>query len=119
GAELVILLSHLCASETRALAPLAAELGIPLIGGGHCHEEIDELREGVQLIESGYFLRGYVRVELLFDRQAGKALEMRVELVRNRTGRLDPHVQDLMAEWRSRLHPALWQPIGFARPAVS
>jgi 2',3'-cyclic-nucleotide 2'-phosphodiesterase (5'-nucleotidase family) len=114
GAELVVLLSHLCASETRALAPLAAELGIPLIGGGHCHEEIDEILEGVQLIESGYFLRGYVRVELLFDRQAGKALDMRVELVRNRTGRLDPGVQDLMAGWRSRLDPELWQPIGYA-----
>src|SRR3990172_6751269 len=64
GAELVILLSHLCAGETRALAPRAAELGIPLIGGGHCHEEIDEVLEGVQLIESGYFLRGSVRGEV-------------------------------------------------------
>lgn len=114
GAELLILLTHLCASETRALAPLAAELGIPLLGGGHCHEEIDQVVEGVQLVESGYFLRNYVRVEMLFDRQLGAAQEMRVELIRNRTSRRNPAVVSLMQAWRARMDPALWKPIGFA-----
>jgi 2',3'-cyclic-nucleotide 2'-phosphodiesterase (5'-nucleotidase family) len=114
GAELVILLTHLCANETRALAPLAAELGIPLIGGGHCHQEINEIVEGVQLIESGFFLRGYMRVELLFDRTAGRVTEMRAELIRNRRQQFDEQISGLMSDWRARTDPALWEPIGYA-----
>jgi len=114
GAELIILLTHLCAGETRGLAPLAAELGIPLIAGGHCHEEISEIAEGVQLIESGYFMRGYVRVELLFDRTAGKVQQMRVEWIRNRGRRRDEQILALMEHWRGRTDPAIWEPVGYS-----
>jgi 2',3'-cyclic-nucleotide 2'-phosphodiesterase (5'-nucleotidase family) len=68
----------------------------------------------VRLIESGYFLRNYARAELLFDRQAGRLQEMQVELVRNRTRRLDPQVQQVMQEWRAGIDPALWEPIGYS-----
>lgn len=114
GAELLILIGHLCASETRALAPLAAELGIPIIGGGHCHEEINETVDGVLLVESGYFFRGYKRIELLFDTTRDEIVELRAEQIPNRGGRADPEISALMDDWRAQTDPGLWEVIGYA-----
>jgi 2',3'-cyclic-nucleotide 2'-phosphodiesterase/3'-nucleotidase len=41
GAELLLLIGHLCQDEMRELAPLANEFEIPVIGGGHCHQLFD------------------------------------------------------------------------------
>jgi 2',3'-cyclic-nucleotide 2'-phosphodiesterase (5'-nucleotidase family) len=119
GAELLILIGHLCVSETRALAPLAAELGIPIIGGGHCHEEINETVDGVLLVESGYFFRGYKRIELLFDLSRDEVVELRVEQIPNRGGRADPEIAALMEEWRGRTDPGLWEVIGYADQQIN
>jgi 2',3'-cyclic-nucleotide 2'-phosphodiesterase/3'-nucleotidase len=42
GAQLMILLGHLCTGEMRSLAPVATELGIQILCTGHCHEETVE-----------------------------------------------------------------------------
>jgi len=119
GAELLVVIGHLCVSETRALAPLAAELGIPIIGGGHCHEEIQETVDGVLLVESGYFFRGYQRIELLFDTTRDEIVELRAEQIPNRGGRADPQISKLMEDWRSRTDPGLWQVIGYADQQIN
>ncbi len=114
GAELLILLTHVCAAETRDLAPLAAELGISIITGGHCHEEINEVIEGVQLVESGFFMRGYMRMELLFDRRTLEIIELETELVRNTSRRRDSEVLELMETWHGQADPGLWEVIGYS-----
>jgi len=119
GAELLIVIGHLCVSETRALAPLASELGIPIIGGGHCHEEIQETVEGVLLVESGYFFRGYKRIDLLFDTARDEVVELRAEQIPNRGGRADPEISALMEDWRSRTDPSLWEVIGYADQQIN
>ena len=118
GAELLLIVGHVCASETRALAPLAARLDIPLIGGGHCHQEINEVVDGVRLVESGFFNRGYTRIELLFDTENGVIVELESEFVPNRTGREDPEIAELIVDWRARTDQAVWEVIGFADPSI-
>ena len=54
GAELLLIIGHLCAGETRALADDAAANGIYFLGGGHCHEEINEIVGSVRIVESGF-----------------------------------------------------------------
>ena len=118
GAELLLIVGHVCASETRALAPLAARLDIPFIGGGHCHQEINEVVDGVRLVESGFFNRGYTRIELLFDTENGVIVELESEFVPNRAGREDPEIAELIVDWRARTDQAVWEVIGFADPSI-
>ena len=118
GAELLLIVGHVCASETRALAPLAARLDIPLIGGGHCHQEINEVVDGVRLVESGFFNRGYTRIEFLFDTENDVIVELESEFVLNRAGREDPEIGELMEEWRTRTDEAIWEVIGFAESSI-
>lgn len=50
GADLLILIGHLCQAEAYRLAPLAAEQGIVLLGGGHCHEILNAAHGNIQLV---------------------------------------------------------------------
>lgn len=113
GAQLLIVLAHVCASETRQLAAVAAEHGISIIGGGHCHQEIDEVVDGVHLVESGYFMRAYVRIELLFDTETSQVVELQTALIRNDHRAVDDQIEATIEDWRGRTDPALWQPIGY------
>jgi 2',3'-cyclic-nucleotide 2'-phosphodiesterase (5'-nucleotidase family) len=118
GAELLMIVGHTCAAQTRQLAPLAAEHGVSIIGGGHCHEEINEVVQGVRLIESGFFMRGYVRIELLFDTSTDTLEELRVEQISNTGARTDRTVSESMEAWRAQIDPALWNPIGYADRSI-
>jgi 2',3'-cyclic-nucleotide 2'-phosphodiesterase (5'-nucleotidase family) len=118
GAELLLIIGHVCAGETRALAPVAAEIDIRFIGGGHCHQEINEVVDGVRLVESGFFNRGYTRIDLLFDTETGKIVEMVSEFVPNRAGREDPEIAELIEAWRDRTDEAIWEVIGYADPSI-
>ena len=118
GAELLMIIGHVCAAESRALAPVAAELDIRFIGGGHCHQEINETVNGVRLVESGFFNRSYTRIDLLFDKETGKIVEMESEFVPNRAGREDPEIAALIEDWRARTDDAIWEVIGYANPSI-
>jgi 5'-nucleotidase/UDP-sugar diphosphatase len=119
GADLVLVLGHICNRDLRSLAPLAHELDIPLIFGGHCHELLNEDVAGVRLVQSGSFLRGYTRVDLLFDRSARQIISLEASYYENHPGRVDKSLSDRLASWRSRSDLALWEAFGYARRKIS
>lgn len=118
GAQLLAVLGHICTAEMRLLAPLAAELGIAFLFGGHCHEETIETLEGVTLVQSGSFLRGYSRLALLFDTVSGKVVEIAPSLQPNRKGREDADMAAQVTSWRERMDPSLWEVIGYAQGKI-
>jgi len=119
GADLVLILGHLCTADLRSLAPLARQLEIPILFGGHCHEVTNETVEGVLLVQSGSFMRGYTRIDLLFDLQSKKLVSLRAGFHRNEPGRVDKTVTDRIKTWRDQSDPALWQGIGYARQQIA
>ncbi len=118
GAELLLIVGHVCAGETRVLAPVAAEFNIRFIGGGHCHQEINEVVDGVRLVESGFFNRGYTRIDLLFDTESDEIIEMDSEFVPNRAGREDPEIVELVDDWHIRTDEAIWEVIGYVDTGI-
>jgi 5'-nucleotidase/UDP-sugar diphosphatase len=119
GADLVLVLGHICNSDMRSLAPLAHTLDIPLIFGGHCHELMNEDVAGVRLVQSGFFMRGYTRVDLLFDRSARKVTSLEATYLENHPGRTDASLSDRIASWRARSDLELWETFGYARREIS
>ena len=118
GAELLLIVGHVCAGETRALASIAAQFDIHFIGGGHCHEEINEVVNGVRLVETGFFNRGYTRIDLLYDTETDEIIEMESEFVPNRAGREDAEIAQLIEDWRTRTDDAIWEVIGFVDSSI-
>jgi 2',3'-cyclic-nucleotide 2'-phosphodiesterase/3'-nucleotidase len=118
GADLILLISHLCAGDTGKLASLAAEQGIAVIGGGHCHKVVNEVANGTRIIESSYFMRGYTRLDLYFDTVEGEVILADAEYVPNKEGRADPVISEIIETWRDRVDPELWEVIGFTEGEI-
>lgn len=113
GADLIIVAGHICRAESQALVPLASRLGIPLLAGGHCHEQYVESVEGVTLIESGYFLRGYTRVDLLVDTALDRVVELQAEYKVNTDPSPDAAMVARLDRWVEALPPDLLVPVGY------
>jgi 2',3'-cyclic-nucleotide 2'-phosphodiesterase (5'-nucleotidase family) len=114
GAELLILIGHLCHEEMRELAPLASDLGISLIGGGHCHQLFEEQFEGVTLIQSGSQYDNYAKVDLFFDDFADTVISISSSTHANPDSIPDMSIESVVLKWRNRLDIALSEVIGYA-----
>jgi 5'-nucleotidase / UDP-sugar diphosphatase len=114
GADLILVAGHICGSEAEALAPLASTLGIPLIAGGHCHQQFTRSVDGVALIESGYFLQGYTRVDLWVDTVSDRAVELETEYKTNLAGSQDAAMASRINTWVGQLPAEMLEPLGYA-----
>jgi 5'-nucleotidase/UDP-sugar diphosphatase len=113
GAELIILIGHLCHDEMRELAPLAREFGIPVIGGGHCHQLFEETFEGVTLLQSGSQYDNYAKAELLFDDFADTLISISSSVHANSDSIRDMSIESVVSKWRNRLDKTLTEVIGY------
>jgi 2',3'-cyclic-nucleotide 2'-phosphodiesterase (5'-nucleotidase family) len=118
GAELIIIIGHLCHEEMIDLVPLALEFGIPLIGGGHCHQAFEENYSGVTLIQSGSQYNNYARVELLFDDFADTVMSISSSLHANSDSLMDSSIEMVVEKWRSRLGTTLSEVIGYTTSEI-
>jgi len=114
GVDLVIVAGHICGSEAEALAPLASAMDIPLIAGGHCHQQTTRTVDGVMLIESGYFLRGYTRVDLMVDTELDRVVELRAEYKPNQGSGRDAAMASRIDTWIAQLPADMLEPLGYA-----
>ena len=113
GAELVLLIGHLCYNEMIELVPLAKKYGIALIGGGHCHQIIQEKHEGILLVQSGAHYDNYTRIELFFDDYADTLVSISSSLHENSDGNRDMSVEAIVTKWQTRLDGTLSEVIGY------
>jgi len=125
GAELVIVTAHACPSELRALAPVAAELSIPLLAGGHCHLLENFERDGVRIVGPGSHWQAFAQIDIVFDAAAGEAVSVEAELapVRYVTAAGNPVTPDagieaIVAEWQAQVDEALGEVIGYTETGI-
>lgn len=84
GCELVVALAHL-GSDLQVpykSTDLAAEVpGLDLVIDGHSHLVLDERVHGVPVVSSGYYGKALGRLDIVYDREAGRVLEIRNRLI--------------------------------------
>jgi 2',3'-cyclic-nucleotide 2'-phosphodiesterase (5'-nucleotidase family) len=105
--------------DRRALAPQAAEWGIAIIGGGHCHERVSSVVEGVALVEGGAHLEAYAKVDLTFDTATDEVLSIEPSTHSNTGGTPDPAVAAVVADWRAQAEQALSHVIGYTQEEIA
>jgi 2',3'-cyclic-nucleotide 2'-phosphodiesterase (5'-nucleotidase family) len=125
GAELVIVAAHVCPAERHALIPVAAELSIPLLAGGHCHELENVEREGVRIVGPGAHWQAFVQVDIAFDTATGEVVGTEAELipVEHATSAGPPTppdagIEELLAEWQAEVEEALGEVVGYTESGV-
>ena len=125
GAELVVVIAHVCPSDLHSLIPVASELSIPLMAGGHCHSQLENSEEkGVRIIGAGAHWQSFSRIDITLDTGTGKVLKTQAELVpiEYPVGRNpyepDEGIQTIVAEWSARVEKELGEVIGYSRTGI-
>ncbi|HCK99426.1 MAG TPA: hypothetical protein DHW42_04890 [Candidatus Marinimicrobia bacterium] len=119
GAELLVVAGHFGQLEMEELVPVAKELGISIIGGGHSHQRVNEMIDGVAIIEAGGRMSHYGKIEVLFDTVADTVIKLTQELLKNEGGTLDPEIVSIISYWRSKVDSSLSQVIGYVNQDIN
>ncbi|MCC6644519.1 MAG: bifunctional metallophosphatase/5'-nucleotidase [Polyangiaceae bacterium] len=128
GADVVVVISHVCAEELAPMVARHPDLGLAFVGAGHCHR--DDVRDGAgtPVVEPGSFLRGYVRADLEIDPDAparhrlrGRARIERVSLEAPADAPdapEDPRLRDEIAQAATKTRAALGEVVGYAARSI-
>ena len=119
GADIIIILGHICKFEMEELSPLAAELGIPIITGGHCHSQVLEEKNGVLMIESEAYWRSYVKVELDYNEKNKSTEILSYEVVKNISESRNEDIEALVDRWETEANKTLEIPLAYTSSTIS
>ncbi len=119
GAELLIVIAHICKDEMIELAPRAKEMGISVITGGHCRDTINDDVNGVALIHTGYYMQNYGKIEISFDIAADTVVSMSQSIVANKGHAMDGQIQAIVDRWKGLINSSLSEVIGYANSEIS
>ncbi len=118
GADVVLVIAHLCEDEMRSLVATAARLDIAMIGGGHCNDRVAEVVRGVALVEAAWQYAAYGRVDLTVDLATGDVRDVAVVLKDNPPGTADPDVAAIVDRWQTELDNELMVTIGYTEDGI-
>jgi 2',3'-cyclic-nucleotide 2'-phosphodiesterase (5'-nucleotidase family) len=118
GSELLIVIGHICEDEMRGLISLSNELGISVIGGGHCHKIVSNIVKNVAIIESGSFMQNYSKVELWFDDDKNKVTNITSYTIQNTGATSDSKIASIVTKWKTKINSSLSEVIGYANKKI-
>ncbi|RUA15281.1 MAG: hypothetical protein DSY55_06615, partial [Clostridia bacterium] len=113
GADVILVTSHLCNEEVRAVAQNTRDLDIALIGGGHCHQRLSEKSGNTILLASGSYFQAYGWATLTIDQTTKQIVKSDYGVEDNNGGRADKEVASIVEKWQKRTDEALSEPIGY------
>ncbi len=118
GADVVVVLGHICSTAMIELVPLAKSLGVSVLGGGHCHQEVAEVREGIALVVGGSWMASYGKVRVTFDPESGEVSSVVPSIGANRGGTADAAVAAVVSKWQEAADQELSTVIGYTEAGI-
>ncbi|KAA3663517.1 MAG: bifunctional metallophosphatase/5'-nucleotidase [Chloroflexi bacterium] len=113
GADLILVPGHICRYELEQLANAVADLGIHLLGGGHCNELFADEVANIVLLEGGSSLSSYAFAEFFIDAETKEVVDVDYGVRPNAGGKADPMVEAIVAEWQAATNEELAVVIGY------
>jgi len=118
GAELLVVVGHICLSEMNALVSTAHALGISVIGGGHCNELVADVSNNLALIQGGYHFENYAKLEIYYDTETNQVNSMEANVYSNNGGTPDQEVAAIVDFWETQMNDTLSHIIGYASQEI-
>ena len=120
GAQLILVPAHICQAEAERLARQVSDLGLAMVGGGHCNELFAKEIEGTVVLEGGYHLTSYAAVTFQYDLAADAVVDVAYDVTANQpTGVPDPAVTAIVQRWRARVEGELNEVIGYSETGLA
>jgi 2',3'-cyclic-nucleotide 2'-phosphodiesterase (5'-nucleotidase family) len=118
GAELILVPGHVCRDELVALAEAVGDLGVHMLGGGHCNELFAEEVNDIVVLEGGFHFTSYAAVTFEFDTAADTVLSTDYGVNFNTGSTADPQVGEIVMAWREAADVELEQVIGYSENGI-
>lgn len=114
GADLVIVIGHLCEFEMRDLAARISDLPVAMIGGGHCNELFAEEQDGIILLAGGSHMATFAGADLSIDTSTDEILsaEYGTDYTDDRVAENEA-VAAVVARWQAQTDEELEVVIGY------
>lgn len=119
GAEMIVVPGHICQAELESLAQDVADLGIHLLGGGHCNELLATEVDDIVLLEGGTALAGYAHATFQFDTASDTVVSVEYGVRSNSGGTADPIVESIVMRWQEEADVELNRTIGYSEQGVA
>ncbi|MDG2174660.1 MAG: bifunctional UDP-sugar hydrolase/5'-nucleotidase [Gammaproteobacteria bacterium] len=99
GTDLQFIIAHVCMAELETLLKKISDLGIDLIGGGHCNEL--EAREigGTVVLGGGFHFTSYAKASFTFDIEKKELTAKNFGTARNRGASSDSIIEKVVSKW--------------------
>jgi 2',3'-cyclic-nucleotide 2'-phosphodiesterase/3'-nucleotidase len=119
GAELIFVPGHVCQDELTALAHAIGDLGVHMLGGGHCNELFAEAVNDIVLLAGGSHMGSYARAIFQFDTAADTVVDVNYGVQMNTGGTADPTITAIINEWQAKTDAELNLVIGYTTAGLA
>jgi 2',3'-cyclic-nucleotide 2'-phosphodiesterase (5'-nucleotidase family) len=113
GAEIILVIAHVCPDELVVLANDAKDLAIPFMGGGHCHDQFSTQVGNTVIATSGANFSGYAYTRLKYDPNSGGTTIIEYGTRPNTGGHEDEFITEIITPWQQRTDDELNREIGY------
>lgn len=123
GAQVVVVVSHVCPQDLSILADIVRDLNIAFLGGGHCHlSQTNTVGEALVGASSAYW-NDYLIAKLTYDPQAKRVVKSELALEgvmvpRAATVTLPTTLTAVIDRWSKRADAALGEQIGYTQAGI-
>ncbi|WP_420628399.1 bifunctional metallophosphatase/5'-nucleotidase [Candidatus Leptofilum sp.] len=114
GAEMIVVPGHICQTSLEILAQNVSDLGIALLGGGHCNELFASEVNDIVLLEGGTAFAGYAYATFQFDIENDEVVSVDYGVRSNSGGAADPEVEAIVMRWQEEADAELNRTIGYS-----
>ncbi len=125
GAQVVIVISHICPDDLMELTWLAAELDIDLMTAGHCHSTSVDERYGVLVVSPGASMVKFAQVDMIVNPVTYEVVFKEAEVVENYyyapdpvVPDPDPAIQSIVDFWLEQVEQDLGEVIGYTQTGI-
>jgi 2',3'-cyclic-nucleotide 2'-phosphodiesterase (5'-nucleotidase family) len=118
GADIIIIIGHICEEEMIELVPVAKKYNVALIGGGHCHQIVTKEIDGIALVQAASYMAAYAQVELEYSPDTKKINIISNRFVINTSGYSDQSIEAIIANWRLEADEELTLKIGYCSETI-
>lgn len=119
GADIVVLISHICSHELARLAWQVRYLDIDIMGAGHCHELHSQQIAGTIIISGGSNYSGFGFARLKVNSETGQVISQSFGTGINQGGNPDPQISSLIEKWLDNTNAELGMVIGYLNNEIS
>ncbi len=111
--DLIFVPGHVCLHELELLAEAIDDLGIAMLGGGHCNELVAQEVNGIVILEGGFHLTAYARATFRYDTAADELMGVDYGVGFNEGGMADLGIDTIITRWQAEAENELNLVIGY------